>query len=295
MFDKWIAYISALGAAFSYSLNQIYNKRLILSYGTLATLVAVYAVLTVNDFILCSFLGTFSLPSLRVLFELLFLSTVGSFSILLLFLSLKYLPVGISLTLANMSPLFLTLFVFIFSGKIPSKGKLLAIFLALFSIYLITYDGKGGKIPLKVYLLPLGTALGWGFFGWEVYRLQHFYGVNPFAIAFYTSLYMFVIFFAMYLAAFGGDIKPVLRIFTHKNSLKMFLLSGLLTSAGFVLSVIPFGLVEPQEAPVIETIFTFSTPLSVILSYFLLREKIKPKQLMGIILSFLSLVLFFLL
>ena len=293
MSNRLVAYISALGAAFSYSLNQIYNKRLVLSFGTLPSLVAVYAVLTVNDFILCSLFGDFSLPSQGVLLELVFLSLVGTISILLLFLSLKHLTVGISLTLANMSPLFLTLLVFLSDGKLPSGGKLFAILLALVSIYLITHEGKSSKGRLKYYLLPLGTALGWGIFGWEVYRLQHVYGVNPFAIAFYTSLYMFIAFLSIYLAAFGGDWKAFVRIFKNKTSLRWVLLSGFLTSLGFVLSVIPFGLVKPEEAPVIETLFTFSTPLGALFSYLLLGERLKIHQMVGIALSFLSLVLFF--
>jgi drug/metabolite transporter (DMT)-like permease len=294
MSKKFIAYLSALGAAFSYSLNQIYNKKLVLTFGVVPALVAVYAVLTIFDFLLCTLFGDFSLPSQRVLLEVVFLSLDGAISILLLFASFKYLPVGVALTLANLSPVFLTVIAFLFGGKLPFAGKLLAIFLVLISIYLITYEGKAEKRKLKAYLYPLGTALGWAVFGWEAFRLQKVYGLNPFAIAFYTSFYMFVVFFAVYLAAFGGKLSKLFKVFRNKQTLQWVLLSGFLTSLGFILSLIPFGMVPPEETPIVEALFTFSTPLGALFSYLLLGEKLNKRQIAGIVLSFLSLVLFFL-
>lgn len=95
MEKRFLAYLSALGAAFFYSLNQIFNKKVVLSVGTLPALVVVYGILTAVDFLLCLFFGDFSLPSQGVLAEIVFLSAVGAISILLLFESFKHLPWGL--------------------------------------------------------------------------------------------------------------------------------------------------------------------------------------------------------
>jgi len=55
-----------------------------------------------------------------------------------------------------------------------------------------------------------------------------------------------------------------------------------------------FKWIEATEAPVIEAIFTLSTPLSALLSYLLLKEKLSLRQTVGIAISFFALFMFFL-
>ena len=291
---KVLAYGAALAAAFFYSVNQIFNKRVVLAIGTLPSLVLVYLFLTLFDFFFCFLFGDFSIPSQRALFEIVLLSVDGAAAIGALFESFKYLPVGVAITLANLSPIFLTLLVFIFFGKTPSAVKLLAITLTVFSVYLITYSGERKKVSLKRYLLPLITALGWALFGWESYRLLNFYHLSPFALAFYTSLYMFFIFLAALLAVYRGKKYLLEAVFRFKKALWWAILGGFFTSLGFVLSLVPFRLVEPQEAPVVEALFTFTTPSSALFSYLFLGERLSFKQTLGILLAFVSLLLFFL-
>ena len=295
MDKRLLAYLSALGAAFFYSLNQIFNKRVVLAVGTLPALTLVYALLTVIDFSLCALFGDFSLPSPGALLELVFLSAVGAVAILSLFESFKYLPVGVSITLANLSPVFLTLLVFLFEGKLPPPQKGFSIALILLSVYLITSNGeKGRKIPKRVYLLPLITAFGWALFGWELFRLLNVYLVNLFAVAFYTSLYMFAIFLSALLALYGSTSAKLLqKVFRNGKVLKWAAIGGLLTSFGFILSILPFKRVPPEETPVVEAIFSTSTPMGALLSYLLLGERLTFRQVAGIILAFFALLLFF--
>lgn len=295
MDKRLLAYISALGAAFFYSLNQIFNKRVVLAVGTLPALTLVYALLTLIDFSLCTLFGDFSLPSLGALLELVFLSVVGAVAILSLFESFKYLPIGVSITLANLSPVFLTLLVFLFEGKMPPPQKVFSITLILLSVYLITANGeKREKIPKKVYLLPLITAFGWALFGWELFRLLNLYRVNLFACAFYTSLYMFVIFLAALFALYGlSSLKLFQRVLKTNKVIKWAAMGGLLTSFGFVLSILPFKWVPPEETPIVEAIFSTSTPIGALLSYLLLGERLTFRQVTGILLAFLALMLFF--
>jgi len=294
MEKRFLAYLSALGAAFFYSLNQIFNKKVVLSVGTLPALVVVYGILTAVDFLLCLFFGDFSLPSQGVLAEIVFLSAVGAISILLLFESFKHLPLGVAITLANLSPLFLTTLVFLFTGKLPSSAKLLAVALILFSIYLITSDGKGNSTAgKKVYLLPLGTAFGWAVFGWELFRLLNLYGVDLFALAFYTSLYMFCIFLAAFLALYRGGFSLLLKVARRKKVLLWAATGGILTTVGFILSMLPFKWVPPEDTPVVEAIFSLSTPLGALFSYLLLGERLNRRQTAGIFLAFAALVAFF--
>jgi drug/metabolite transporter (DMT)-like permease len=290
-----IAILTAFGAAVFYSLNQIFNKKIVLFVGTLPALVLVYFTLTVFDFFLCSFFGDFFIPSVPILLEIIFLSLVGALAILTLFESFKYLPIGIALTLANLSPVFLTLLVFIFTEKLPSLGKLFLIFLILFALYLIISPGKERKenIPVKAFLLPLFTALGWAIFGWEIFRFLNTYHLNIFAISFYLSLYMFVIFLAAFLAVFREKRKLIEFIKVNKRILVWTFWSGFFTTGGFILSIVPFQWVPPEDTPVIEAIFTFTTPLGAIFSYLFMGERLNRKQIMGIALAFLSLLAFF--
>ncbi|HIC09653.1 MAG TPA: DMT family transporter [Aquificales bacterium] len=296
MNKRYLAYLSALGAAFFYSLNQIYSKRLVKLLGALASLVLIYAVLVVLDFLICYLFGDFSIPSQRVFFEIILLSLVSASAMFFLLKGLGYLPVGINVTLANLSPIFLTIFTLLSTGKLPPPEKLFSIFLLLFSIYLVTFDEGGKKGHSRwAYLYPLLTAVGWGFSGWETYRLVNQYNVNPLGLAFYTSLYMFVIFFASLLGIYGKKGLQILKKgIKNTSTLKWAFLVGVITSMGYILSIVAFKWVPPEEAPVIEATFAVSTPLSAILSYFLLGETLNSRQILGVSLSFLSLVLFFL-
>ena len=294
MEKRFLAYLSALGAALFYSLNQIFNKRVVLALGTLPALTLVYAVLTAVDFLLCAVFGNFSVPSQGVLLEIIFLSAMGVISILTLFESFKHLPIGVSITLANLSPVFLTALVFLFTGRFPSLLKLFSIALILFAVYLITSEGERFKVSKRVYLLPIATALGWSIFGWEVYRLLNIYRLDIFALAFSTSFYMFSVFFAAFIALYGKNASLLLRrVKSERKILQWAFWGGSLTSFGFILSMVPFKWIPPEEAPVIEAIFTTTTPLSALFSYLFAGERLTKRQTVGIILAFLALVLFF--
>lgn len=166
--------------------------------------------------------------------------------------------------------------------------------LILFSIYLITSDGKGNSTAgKKVYLLPLRTAFGWAVFGWELFRLLNLYGVDLFALAFYTSLYMFCIFLAAFLALYRGGFSLLLKVVRRKKVLLWAATGGILTTVGFILSMLPFKWVPPEDTPVVEAIFSLSTPLGALFSYLLLGERLNRRQTAGILLAFAALVAFF--
>ena len=293
MDKKLLAYGAALAAALFYSLNQIFNKRIVLAVGTLPALVLVYFFLTLFDFLLCLLFGDFFIPSHSVLVEIVLLSLDGAIAITTLFESFKYLPIGVAVTLANFSPIFLTLIVFLFTGKFPPLVKLFAIILTVFSVYLITYGGEKKRVSKRVYLLPLITALGWAIFGWESYRLLNVYGLDFFALAFYTSLYMFFIFLSAFLAVYSGKLHLLREVLKFRKILLWAFLGGLLTSVGFILSMLPFKFVEPRQTPIVEAILSFTTPLSALFSYFFLRERLNLRQTLGVALAFLALIVFF--
>ncbi|HID79324.1 MAG TPA: DMT family transporter [Aquifex aeolicus] len=292
MSERFYAYLSALASSVFYSLNQIFNKRVTLALGTLPALVIVYAFLTLFDFLFCYLFGSFYIKDIGVLLEIVFVSLIGAVAILTLFESFRYLPIGISITLANLSPVFLTLFVFLTTGKFPPLEKLLLIALILFSVFLITFEGKGGK--RLAYLLPLVTAVGWAITGLEFFRLLNIHKIDPFGVAFYTSLYMFSVFLAVFLAVSNNKIRLLKKMFRFKKIFLWSLAGGFLTSLGFIFAILSFKWIEVTEAPVIEAIFTLSTPLSALFSYLLLKEKLSLRQTVGIAISFLALFMFFL-
>ncbi len=291
MTSSVFSYLLALLSAVFYSLNQIYNKRLTLLLGSLPALWVVYLFLVLFDFVFCLLFGNFSVPLYPPLAEIFFLSLVGALSIFFLFESFKRMPLGISITLANFSPIFLTLLMFLSEGVLPSFGKLFLIVALVGSVFLFFGDGRGDVISKRFLFYPLMTAFGWGLFGWETYRLLNLYGVDPFAVAFYSSLFMWFIFCSVCLVRCEG--KSLLRKLKDRKVLKWGFLGGLFTSLGFVSSVFAFKGISPEEAPVIEAILTFTTPLGALTSYLLLGEKLSPKQVAGVLVSFTLLVLFF--
>ena len=123
---------------------------------------------------------------------------------------------------------------------------------------------------------------------------MNIYKTDPLAVAFYTSLYMFVVFLAVFLAVAENKSYILKKVWRFKKILLWSALGGFFTSIGFILAILPFRWVDITETPVIEAIFTLSTPFSVLLSYLLLGERLTLRQTVGVTLSFLALFMFFL-
>jgi len=105
---------------------------------------------------------------------------------------------------------------------------------------------------------------------------------------------MFIIFFAAFLASFKNKKKLIGLIKKNKKILWWTFWSGLFTTGGFILSIIPFKFVPPEDTPVIEAIFTLTTPLGALFSFLFMGERLSGKQISGIALAFLALFCFFL-
>jgi len=288
-----ISLIAALTSTIFYSLNQIFNKKLIENYSELKSLIVIYLYLTLIDLFVYLLFDDFSLPTPSAAGWLILTSAVGTISIYLFFKALRLLPVGVVLTLAGFSPLFLSLLTFLIEKKAPSGGKLLLIALVPLPFRLLTEDQKE-KVPAVAYLYPLATALGWAFFGYALYRLTQREGLSPFAVAFYTSLLTWIL--LTLTAALRGELKETfhLAIENPKVNLLAFL-SALFTSAGFILSTFAFSLAPAEELPILEAILTFTAPLGTLFAHLFLGEKPSKRQLLGIFLSILLLSAFVLL
>jgi drug/metabolite transporter (DMT)-like permease len=275
-----------------YSLNQIFNKKLIELTGVRFSLLEVYFLLTVLDFLL---LNVFKAPlsiELNALGWLLFISFTGSVAIYYFFLGLERLNVGTALVLANLSPIFLAVITYLTRGVLPDLKKLILIFILPFPYKLIV---SGNKLPdsanIKYYLYPLITALGWALFGYGLFYLLSVLHVPVFTVAFYSSLFMFFFLFI----AFG--VKEIVKEIKKLKKLqpKAFLhgfISAILTSLGFILSCLAFERASAEELPVVEAVLTFTTPLGTLFAYLFLGERLSKKQLIGIAIAFLILLLF---
>ncbi|MEO2152830.1 MAG: DMT family transporter [Aquificota bacterium] len=306
MTNNFLSLIFALLGAVFYSLNQIFNKKVVLAIGTLPAVSVNFFFLTVFDFIFCYLfenrnidLCLFSPFSKNpdLLKEFLLLSVVGTLASLSLYESFKHLPLGVSITLANLSPLFVTLFVFLFEGVLPPLGKLITVFLILFAVYLVVSPSEGKRnysYHSFAWVLPLITAVGWGFFGWEIYRIVQYYHLSPFVVAFYTSLFMWLIFMLLNILDWKSFIHELKKFFKFKKLLWWSLAGSLLTSLGFITSTVAYRWAQAQDVPIIEAVLSLSTPLSALFSYLLLGEKLHKRQWVGIILSFVGLLVFFL-
>jgi drug/metabolite transporter (DMT)-like permease len=275
-----------------YSINQLFNKRLTENISELKTLVVIYFYLTLLDLLVFLYTAGFHVPKPSAWVHLFITSAVGTVAIYYFFKALRVLPVGVALTLANFSPIFLTFINFFLEGKAPSGIKLLLIALSPLPLYLIA-EGGGGRVALRYYIYPLITALGWAIFGYELYHLTQREKLSPFAVAFYSSLLMFL--FLLLSASLKGELKKSLEVIKNPRFNLWAFLSALFTSAGFILSTLAFSVAPPEELPVLEAILTFTTPLATLFAYLFLGEKLSKRQLVGIALSFFLLVAFVLL
>ncbi len=248
----------------------------------------VYFLLTVLDFLL---LNVFKAPlsiELNALGWLLFISFTGSVAIYYLFLGLERLNVGTALVLANLSPIFLAVITYLTRGVLPDLKKLILIFILPFPYKLIVSGHKlSDSVNIKYYLYPLITALGWALFGYGLFYSLSVLHVSVFTVAFYSSLFMF---FFLFIAFGVKEIKKLKRL-PPKAFLYGFI-SAILTSLGFILSCLAFERASVEELPVVEAVLTFTTPLGTLFAYLFLGERLSKKQLIGIAIAFLILLLF---
>ena len=305
MKKSFISLIFALSGAVFYSLNQIFNKKVVLALGTLPAVSVNFFFLTVFDFLFCYIFEGGNIHS--CLFfplmanppafkELLLLSVVGTVASLSLYESFKHLPLGVAVTLANLSPIFGAVFVFLFEGVLPPPGKLAAVFLILFAVYLVVSPigvGRDYSFRPLAWVLPLITAAGWGFFAWETFRLVRFYNLSPFVVAFYTSLFMWLIFTVLSLFVWKSFYYELRKFFKNRQLLRWSLLGSLLTSLGFITSTVAYRWANAEDVPVIEAVISLSTPLTALFSFLILKEKLSKRQWAGIVLSFVGLLIFF--
>ncbi|NPB05158.1 MAG: DMT family transporter [Aquificae bacterium] len=292
MGKPYSSYLLAFLSSLFYSLNQVFNKKLTLALGSLPALFAVYCFLVLFDGLFCLLFGSFKVPP-PALVELVFLALVGVLSILFFFEGFKRLPLGVAVTLANFSPVFLTVLVFLSERKLPPPPKLALVVALVITVAVFFGGGEKGRLRRRYLFYPLMTAFGWGLFGWETYRLVNLYDLNPFTVAFYSSLFMWLVFLLACLR-FCRLVRLLELLLTDRRLLRWAALSGGFTSLGFVLSVFAFKGLPPEEAPVVEAILTFTTPLTAFTSYLLLGEKLSTRQTLGVVVSFLLLVAFFL-
>ncbi len=108
------------------------------------------------------------------------------------------------------------------------------------------------------------------------------------------SLFMWLIFMFLNILDWKSFIHELKKFFKFKKLLWWSLAGSLLTSLGFITSTVAYRWAQAQDVPIIEAVLSLSTPLSALFSYLLLGEKLHKRQWVGIILSFVGLLVFFL-
>lgn len=285
-----LGFLFALISAIGYSLNQIFNKKLLLNnLSSIETLLLSNFFILFFSFFLFLFYGVFDLVNYSF-FDLILLiisGFFGFFGIVYLIKSFSILSVGEALSMANIYPFFVLFFSFFFMGIYINLINLLLMITVFFGIMILIKGKKSFKVSLKLFY-PLITAFSWGLYGFVIYLLlnKHF---NLYSIIFYLEFLILIFTLIYYLFIYKGHLKNFNSNLFSKNNLIYASLVAITTNIGTLFYGYSTHYINPAIASSIgssQVVFAF------IFSFFLLKERVTFIQILGISWVFLGLFLF---
>jgi drug/metabolite transporter (DMT)-like permease len=279
MFGIILSLISAIG----YSLNQIFNKKLILNRlnNYEALFISNIFLLFFNFLIMVSFSRKIIFSEITKIITSNFIyyymlnGLIGFFALFFLFKSFKRLKVGESLTIANIYP-FVTLFLtFFFFGEKITLFQLIIMLIIFVSIFFLIIDDS--KFKLSIYdFYPLLTAIGWGTYGFLIYYyLKN--NLDLYISLFLIQLFMFLFSLVFFLYYKSKNIKKIL---INKKNILFGFLAGFFSFIGTLFYSLGTFYLNPA---IVSSIGSAQVPLSFLFSYFILSEKINKKQIILIL------------
>jgi len=298
-----LGFFYAILSAISFSTNNIFLKKTSKKINTISALLLIYFFITILSFITSIFFGDFSHEFNLKLFGFIFLiGFFGAIGIFTLLRSFEKLSIAKSLAVANFNP-FITLFlVFIFFGQ---KVSIFSIFtmLIVFVGILLTLNSKlkfklsrnsskkiskpfmNKFINNKNILFPIITSISWGSYYFILDNLNKL-NINSFNIVFYTEISIFLNLLIYVLL--NKKIKFEFSKINLKISSNAFF-AGLFAALGVLFFILSIKYIK---TPITTSIVSSQVIFSSIFAYLFFNEKLNKKQIIGIFIVFLGLVLF---
>lgn len=277
--------IFGLIVMFGWGIHKIFAKKLISRVGSYSGLVYTNSTLVSLVVIYCVFTGTFAVPSRNIFLLTLLLSFIGAVGVFFLYKAMEVGKLSVVIPISHVYSVVIVIFAFLFFKERLEAFQFSAIILAIIGTLIISFRySELKKINLKhaskgVHYAVL-TAFCWGI----VYFLIRIVvdELGPFV----TSLYFESMILAMLLlpAVFGFS---KLKKPKGKDTM-LFLLSGLFAGTG---AIAYNAGVSMELVSIVGPLSGASLMVTVILSYFFLKERVELNQKLAIIMIFLGIMM----
>jgi len=286
MIELFIAILSPI----AYSFNNIFVKKLSKKINSQTSLILVYSNLSLILGIIAFFLGDFSHKfNLELIFYILIIGFFGALGIWALFESFKKLPISKTLAIANLYPFITLIILYLLGIENFTIEKVILLIIISFGISLVlNFDFKNKKnIKFNKNLIyPIITMVCWGIF-FSILNKFVVLNINPINTIFYSEFSIFL-FILIYFSIF----KSKEFEFNKINSKIIFnsFLGGISAGVGglSIIYAILFGL----SGTIASSIASIQIIFSSIFAYLFFKEKLNLKQILGIIIITISLVLY---
>jgi len=278
-----IGYILAILSPISFSLNNIFYKKLLKKLDVWSSLVITFSSVSFTMGLGALIFGDFNHNiDLSFLIKLLIGGLFGIIGIWGLLKSFENLKVSESLAIANIYPFIVLGLNALILKKVIHLEKIYFMLLVFLGIFFTLKNNERFVFNSKL-IYPLVTAFSWGIYS---FLLGSFAGseISLYNVTFYfeTTIFLFLLLFIL--------IKRI-KVKTNHNReiLKNGILAGIFSGLGslfFVLST------EYINSAIASSINSTQIIFSTIFAFLIFNEKLNKFQIVGIFLVFLSLVFF---
>ena len=196
------------------------------------------------------------------------------------------MPIGIAITIANIYPFITYFFGIIFFKETLSIFSLFIIGLMFLGIYLIKENHRG-ETEIKYIYFPILTAIFWALYYLMTAYLIREFTYDVFAVSFYTEGIIFLI--ALFTTLHKNP-KELSNFFNKKIEIRNGFLAGLFLTLG---SLTIFKSFEILPLAIASSISNGSIMLTAIFGYLFFKEKLHLKQILGVVIVTVSIVLFY--
>ena len=279
-----IGIILAILAAISFALSNIFSKAL--STKTTAINSVLYQGFFISIFSLFFYIifeNNIEIPNLKATIGIIIGGIFGFIGIFYLFKSFQNLDVGKTLIIANTYPFLILL---LSSIILKTQFSMLIIFpmLLIFIGIILLFNLKKNSNDIKKIKFPIIVSLSWGIFYFCITYISQ-QNLSPFGIVFYIELMLFIS-ALIYIIFSKNKILPTNQI---KNISYLSAVSGFFVMTG--ISLVTFSQLTINPA-ITSSIKSFELIITAILATLIYKEYLNFKNIIGIIIAFIGIILF---
>lgn len=278
-----IGFLFAIFSAMSFSLNNIFSKDNINKIGVWNTLLVTYFFVSLISFIFVLIWGNFNHAlNYKIILLIIFGGINGMIGIWALFSSFEKISVAESLAIANFFPFISLIFFYFFMEK---SVRIIDIFIMCFVFIGVLLTLKKEKFAFNKFLLfSVITAFSWALY-YYILAILNDYGISPMNNTFYieTGIFISVVFYMLFIKKDGIKFK------FEYSSIKNGFFAGLFSVLGILLFIFSLEKLNPSIAT---SIISSQIMFSSFFAYIFFNEKLDIRQIIGILIVVLGLILF---